>query len=63
MCRVCLLLLTAAGVPATNGPEWTSAGMKGDVALAFRDDSALAAREVRATTELRFPADRIFASS
>ena len=35
--------------------------MKGDVALAFRDDSALAAREVRATTELRFPADRIFA--
>jgi ribosome-associated toxin RatA of RatAB toxin-antitoxin module len=55
------MLLTAAAVQGTSGPEWTTSGMKGDVALAFRDDSALAAREVRATTELRFPADRIFA--
>ena len=62
MRRVCfVMLLTAAAVPGTRGPEWTSAGVKGDVALAFRDDPALAAREVRATTELRFPADRIFA--
>jgi ribosome-associated toxin RatA of RatAB toxin-antitoxin module len=51
-------LLLVAGATADN--SWTSAGTKDGVTLAFRDDPALAAREVRATTELPFPAQRIF---
>jgi ribosome-associated toxin RatA of RatAB toxin-antitoxin module len=50
-----LILLTQA---AADG--WTAAGTKGGVTLAFRDDAALEVREVRATTELPFPAARIF---
>ena len=45
---------------STAGPDWTSAGTKNGVSLAFRDDPTLAAREVRATTELPFPAGQIF---
>lgn len=40
--------------------DWTAAGTKGGVTLAFRDDTQLEVREVRATTELAFPAARIF---
>jgi ribosome-associated toxin RatA of RatAB toxin-antitoxin module len=42
------------------GGSWTAAGTKGGVTLAFRDDPRLEVREVRATTELPFPAARIF---
>ena len=42
------------------GGGWTAAGTKGGVTLAFRDDPQLEVREVRATTELPFPAARIF---
>ena len=35
--------------------DWTAAGTSRDVTLAFRDDSRLAVREVRAMTELPFP--------
>ena len=40
---------------------WTAAGTTRGVTLAFRDDPRLEVREVRATTELPFPAARIFA--
>ena len=56
------VVLIAAGLSGGPWPEWTSAGTKGEISLAFRDDPALAAREVRATAELRFPADRIYAA-
>jgi len=54
-----LVLLIRASVTAGGDAGWTSAGTKNGVTLAFRDDSLLAAREVRATTELPFPAARI----
>ncbi len=54
-----LVLLIRASVTASGDAGWTSAGTKNGVTLAFRDDSLLAAREVRATTELPFPAARI----
>jgi ribosome-associated toxin RatA of RatAB toxin-antitoxin module len=54
------LLLVRASVAATGNSDWTSAGTKDGVTLAFRDDPVLAAREVRATSELPFPAALIF---
>jgi ribosome-associated toxin RatA of RatAB toxin-antitoxin module len=51
-----LLALLAQAVPT----DWTAAGTRGAVTLAFRDDQPLEVREVRATTELPFPAGRIF---
>ena len=48
-----LLAQAAAG-------EWTAAGTTKGVTLEFRDDPQLDVREVRATAELSFPADRIF---
>ena len=53
-----LLLLISLAQASAN--DWTAAGTKGDVTLAFRDDPELEVREVRATTELPFPAARIF---
>ena len=54
------VLLAGAFVAATDNADWTSAGTKDGVTLAFRDDPALAAREVRATSELPFPAALLF---
>jgi ribosome-associated toxin RatA of RatAB toxin-antitoxin module len=54
------LLLLVSLAQATAG-GWTAAGTTRDVTLEFRDDPQLEVREVRATTELPFPADRIFA--
>ncbi len=53
-----LLVLVSLAQAAASG--WTSAGTRGGVTLAFRDDPQLDVREVRATTELSFPAARIF---
>ena len=53
-----LLLLVSLGQAAAAG--WTAAGTTRDVTLEFRDDPQLEVREVRATTELPFPAARIF---
>ncbi len=39
---------------------WTSSGTRNGIALAYRDDPAANAREVRATSELPFPARQIF---
>ena len=39
---------------------WTDAGTKHGVALAFRENPRLAAREVRATSEMPFPAEMVF---
>lgn len=50
------LLLTAQSATDT---DWTPAGTKHGVVMAFRDDPRLNVREVRATTELPFPAARI----
>jgi hypothetical protein len=50
---VLVVLAQAAG-------GWTPAGTTRGVTLAFRDDPQLDVREVRATTELSFPAARIF---
>lgn len=50
-----LIFLTQASVG-----DWTAAGTKGGVTLAFRDDPQLEVREVRATAELPFPAARVF---
>jgi ribosome-associated toxin RatA of RatAB toxin-antitoxin module len=52
-----LLLVSLAQVSAA---AWTAAGTTRGVTLAFRDDPELEVREVRATTELPFPAARIF---
>ena len=54
-----LLLLVSLAQAAGGG--WTAAGTTRDVTLEFRDDPQLEVREVRATTELPFPAARIFA--
>ena len=54
-----LLLLVSLAQAAAGG--WTAAGTTRDVTLEFRDDPQLEVREVRATTELPFPAARIFA--
>jgi ribosome-associated toxin RatA of RatAB toxin-antitoxin module len=54
-----LLMLVTLAQAAAGG--WTAAGTTRDVALEFRDDPQLEVREVRATTELPFPAARIFA--
>ena len=52
-----ILLVSLAQVPAGG---WTAAGTTRDVTLEFRDDPQLEVREVRATTELPFPAAGIF---
>lgn len=52
------LLMLVSLAQAAGG--WTAAGIKDGVTLAFRDDARLEVREVRATTELSFPAARIF---
>jgi hypothetical protein len=57
---IALGLLAGAVADATDNPDWTSAGIKEGVTLAFRDDPALDTREVRATSELPFPAGLIF---
>lgn len=54
-----VLVLASLAQVAAGG--WTAAGHAGGVALAFRDDPQLDVREVRATTELAFPAAGIFA--
>jgi hypothetical protein len=54
-----LVLLVRASVTVGGDAGWTGAGTKNGVTLAFRDDPKLAAREVRATSELPFPAARI----
>ena len=53
-----VLVLVSLAQAAAGG--WTAAGTTRDVTLAFRDDPRLDVREVRATTELPFPAARIF---
>jgi hypothetical protein len=54
-----IVLIAVASVAVGRQASWTDAGTKRGIALAFRDDSALGAREVRATTELPFPATQI----
>ena len=51
-------MLVSLAQAAAGG--WTAAGTRGGVTLAFRDDPQLEVREARATTELSFPAARIF---
>ena len=53
----CLL----SAVPA-EGQEWVAGGTEDGVALAFRDDPRLGAREMRAIAELPHAADRIVAT-
>ena len=52
------LVLLSLAQAAAGG--WTAAGTTDGVTLAFRDDPRLDVREVRATTELSFPAASIF---
>ncbi len=52
-----LVLVSLAQAAAGS---WTPAGNTRGVALAFRDDPRFGVREVRATSELPFPAARIF---
>ena len=52
------LVLAALAQAAAGG--WTPAGTTRGVTLEFRDDPTLEVREVRATTELPFPAAIIF---
>ena len=56
-----LALFSAVCLTVQTVTDWTDAGTKRGIALAFRDDPALDAREVRATTELPFAASAIFA--
>ncbi len=47
--------------PADSTEEpWTSGGIRNGITLAYRDDPAVNAREVRATSELPFAARQIF---
>lgn len=55
-----LLCISATSITAVDNAAWTDAGIKNGIALAFRDDPALALREVRATADLPFPAKQIF---
>jgi hypothetical protein len=55
-----LLVLVSLAQGAADG--WTAAGTTRGVTMAFRDDPQLEVREVRATSELAFPAARIFRS-
>lgn len=58
------LLAAAAVIAATaavSAQEWTPGGTKNGIELAFRDDPALGAREVRATAELPYSESRIAA--
>jgi ribosome-associated toxin RatA of RatAB toxin-antitoxin module len=57
--RLAPFLLVVSLAQAAAG-DWTAAGTTRGVTLAFRDDPRLEVREVRATTELSFPAARIF---
>jgi ribosome-associated toxin RatA of RatAB toxin-antitoxin module len=52
------VLLVSLAQAVADG--WTAAGTTRGVTLASRDDPTLNVREVRATTELPFPAARIF---
>jgi hypothetical protein len=56
------LLLAGASLSAQQPPAWTDAGVTNGVALAYRDNATLDAREVRATAELAAPVERIFTS-
>lgn len=60
MTLVCLLSPPTLGASDEEG-VWIDAGTKRGVALAFRENLRLGAREVRATTELPFPAALVFA--
>jgi ribosome-associated toxin RatA of RatAB toxin-antitoxin module len=58
-----LILFVTVASQSADSPDvgaWTDAGMKHGVALAFRENRQLAAREVRAEKELSFSAQRIF---
>ena len=59
--RLSIPLLFAAMTAAAAQPDqgWTEAGIKNGVTLAFRDDSQLNAREVRAVAELPHPPARV----
>ena len=56
---VCLLLVPAAAGAAQSAQGWSGAETRNGVAVTFRDDSRLNAREVRAVAELPHPAGRI----
>lgn len=56
-----LLVAVSALVTAPQAPDWTPAGDSDGITVAWRDNKALDAREVRATADLQAPADRIFA--
>jgi hypothetical protein len=56
--NVPLLVLVALAQAAAT--DWTPAGTTRGVTVTFRDDPRLDVREVRATTELPFPAARIY---
>jgi hypothetical protein len=56
-----LLLLAGASLSAQQPPAWTDAGTTNGVALAYRDNATLDAREIRATVELAASVDRVFA--
>lgn len=59
--RLCPLVLLAAALAQGAQPDraWTEAGRKNDVTLAYRDNSQLDAREVRAVAELPHASGRV----
>lgn len=54
-----ILLILLAATAAASQEQWVPAGIKNGVALTYRDDAKLDAREVRAVAELPHPAARI----
>jgi ribosome-associated toxin RatA of RatAB toxin-antitoxin module len=54
------VFLVLVSLAQAGAGDWTAAGTSRGVTLEFRDDSRLEVREVRATTELPFPAASIF---
>lgn len=55
-----LVVAACAIVTATQAPEWTPAGVTNGIAVDYRDNKELDAREVRATAEMPATVERLF---
>ena len=56
---IAAIVIIVAVVTAAASQDWIAAGAKDGVALAFRDDPRLEAREVRASAEIPHAAERV----
>jgi hypothetical protein len=58
---LCMMVAVSIATATVAGDtDWTDAGTRRGITLAYRDDPSLSAREVRATADLPFSAKRIY---